>query len=150
MQEENRLQTEYQHLYASAQIPFVGKTLTVAQLAPYKQDLDRAVRKSAFEAEGRFFDENREKFDEIYDRLVKNRTEQARRMGYENFIPMGYIRMKRNGYGISEVEAYRKKIAEEMVPAVSELKKVQQKRIGADSLQYFEDVYKRQGNIQYG
>lgn len=141
MQEENRLQTEYQQLYASAQIPFAGKTLTVAQLAPYKQDLDRAVRKSAFEAEGRFFDENREKFDEIYDRLVKNRTEQARRMGYENFIPLGYIRMKRNGYGISEVEAYRKKIVEEMVPAVSELKKVQQKRIGADSMQYFDDTF---------
>ena len=141
LQEENRLQTEYQQLYASAQIPFAGKTLTVAQLAPYKQDLDRAVRKSAFEAEGRFFDENREKFDEIYDRLVKNRTEQARRMGYENFIPLGYIRMKRNGYGISEVEAYRKKIVEEMVPAVSELKKVQQKRIGADSMQYFDDTF---------
>ena len=65
MQEENRLQTEYQQLYASAQIPLQVRPLTVAQLAPYKQDLDRAVRKSAFEAEGRFFDENREKFDEI-------------------------------------------------------------------------------------
>ena len=47
----------------------------------------------------------------FYDRLVKNRTEQAHRMGYENFIPLGYIRMKRNGYGISEVEAYRKKLS---------------------------------------
>ncbi len=54
MQEENRLQTEYQQLYASAQIPLQVRPLTVAQLAPYKQDLDRAVRKSAFEAEGVF------------------------------------------------------------------------------------------------
>lgn len=67
------------------------------------------MRKAAFEAEGRFFDENQEKFDEIYDKLVKNRTKQARLMGYDNFIPLGYIRMKRNGYGISEVEEYRKK-----------------------------------------
>lgn len=43
-----------------AQIPFAGKILTVAQLTPYKQDPNRAVRKAAFEAEGRFFDENRE------------------------------------------------------------------------------------------
>lgn len=141
MQEENSLQTQYQQLYASAQIPFDGKTLTVAQLAPYKQNPDRSVRKAAFEAEGRFFDENREKFDEIYDKLVKNRTEQARRMGYENFIPLGCIRMKRNGYGVPEMESYRKKIVEEMVPAVCELKKVQQSRIGADSMQYYDDTF---------
>ena len=30
MQEENRLTTEYQKLYASAQVPFQGKTLTIA------------------------------------------------------------------------------------------------------------------------
>ena len=37
MQEENRLANEYQKLYASAQIPFMGKTVTVAQLGPYKE-----------------------------------------------------------------------------------------------------------------
>lgn len=62
-------------------------------------------------------------------------------MGYDNFIPLGYIRMKRNGYGISEVEEYRKKIVEEIVPAVTQLKKVQQRRIGADSMQYFDDTF---------
>ena len=62
-------------------------------------------------------------------------------MGYDNFIPLGYIRMKRNGYGISEVEEYRKKIAEEIVPVVTQLKKVQQRRIGADSMQYFDDTF---------
>ncbi|MDD3393738.1 MAG: M3 family oligoendopeptidase [Anaerotignum sp.] len=141
MQEENNLQTQYQQLYASARIPFAGKVLTVAQLTPYKQDPDRAVRKAAFEAEGRFFDENQEKFDEIYDRLVQNRTQQARRMGYENFIPLGCIRMKRNGYGIPEMDTYRKQVVEQMVPAVSALKKVQQIRIGADSMQYFDDTF---------
>ena len=73
MQEENALCTEYENLYASAQIPFDGKILTVAQLGPYKQSADRTVRKAAFTAEGNFFDENREKFDELYDKLVKNR-----------------------------------------------------------------------------
>ena len=34
MQEENRLCTEYQKLYASARIEFMGKTVTIAQLGP--------------------------------------------------------------------------------------------------------------------
>ena len=52
LQEENRLSTEYQKLYASARIEFMGKTVTIAQLGPYKQDPDRTVRKAAIEAEG--------------------------------------------------------------------------------------------------
>ena len=50
MQEENRLANEYQKLYASAQIPFMGKTVTVAQLGPYKESTDRATRRAALEA----------------------------------------------------------------------------------------------------
>ena len=80
MQEENQLQNEYQKLYASAQIPFQGKTVTVAQLGPYKESTDRATRRAALEAEGSFFDENRQQFDQLYDKQVKNRTEQARKL----------------------------------------------------------------------
>ena len=83
MQEENRLANEYQKLYASAQIPFMGKTVTVAQLGPYKESTDRATRRAALEAEGSFFDENREQFDELFDKLVKNRTQQAKALGFE-------------------------------------------------------------------
>ncbi|MBR2636548.1 MAG: M3 family oligoendopeptidase [Oscillospiraceae bacterium] len=141
MQEENALCTEYENLYASAQIPFDGKILTVAQLGPYKQSADRTVRKAAFTAEGNFFDENREKFDELYDKLVKNRTAQAKALGYETFTPLGYIRMHRNGYGVPEVENYRKQIVEYMVPAICELKKVQQQRIGVEQMEYCDDNF---------
>lgn len=75
MQEENRLTTEYQKLYAGAQVPFQGKTLTIPQLGPYKESKDRATRKAALEAEGTFFDQHQKEFDELYDKLVKNRTE---------------------------------------------------------------------------
>lgn len=141
MQEENALQTQYQQLYASAKIPFDGKTLTVAQLTPYKQSPDRAIRKAAFEAEGCFFDQNRAQFDSIYDQLVQNRTKQAKMLGYDSFVPLGYIRMKRNGYGISEVSSYRKKIVSDLVPAVNTLKKVQCGRIGVQSMEYFDDTF---------
>lgn len=47
MQQENALSTEYEKLYASARIPFDGKILSVAQLTPYKQSPDRAVRRAA-------------------------------------------------------------------------------------------------------
>ena len=103
MQEENRLANEYQKLYASAQIPFMGKTVTVAQLGPYKESTDRATRRAALEAEGSFFDENREQFDELFDKLVKNRTQQAKALGFECFVELGAIRRMRNCYTPADV-----------------------------------------------
>ena len=79
MQEENWLTTEYQKLYASARVPFQGKSLTIAQLGPfYKESTDRATRRAALEAEGGFFRRAPEEFDSLFSQLVKNRTEQAK------------------------------------------------------------------------
>ena len=140
MQEENRLANEYQKLYASAQIPFMGKTVTVAQLGPYKESTDRATRRAALEAEGSFFDENREQFDELFDKLVKNRTEQARLLGHENYLQLGYDRLGRNCYGPREVAAFRDQIARDIVPVVAKIKADQAARLGLDALKYYDDL----------
>lgn len=141
MQEENNLQTQYQQLYSSAKIPFDGKELTVAQLGPYKQDPDRSVRRAAFAAEGTFFDQNQKAFDDIYDKLVKNRTEQAKKLGFSSYTPLGYIRMKRNGYGPAEVQKYRSQIVNDLVPVMNALKQVQQNRIGTEQINYYDDAF---------
>ncbi len=141
MQEENLLEAEYQKLYASAKIPFDGKELTVAQLHPYKQHPDQAVRKAAWEAEGSFFDENRQKFDEIFDKLVKNRTEQANKLGFRTFVELGYIRRQRNCYGPEEVSQFRRQVAEDLVPVVVEMKENQAKRIGLTKLKMHDDLF---------
>ena len=141
LQEENALTSQYQKLYASAKINFDGKVLTVAQLAPYKQSADRAVRKAAYEAEGSFFDANREQFDEIYDKLVKNRTAQAKKLGYENYLELGYIRLNRNCYGPADVARFRRQVVESMVPVVAEIKKAQAKRIGIADMKFYDDNF---------
>lgn len=141
MQQENALETEYQKLYASAQIPFEGKVLTIPQLSFYKRSKDRDIRKAAYIAEGSFFDAHRAEFDELYDKMVQNRTEQAKALGYENYIPLGYIRMKRNGYGPAEVAAYREQVVKEVVPFVSEMKEMQKKRIGVSHFAFYDDLF---------
>lgn len=80
-------------LIASAKIPFDGKELNLSLLRPYLVNQDRNVRREAWKVFSRFFQENADKLDEIYDKLVKNRTEQARKLGYENYLELGYYRM---------------------------------------------------------
>lgn len=139
MQEENKFVSEYQNLYASATVEFDGKTMPLPLLGPYKQDPDRAVRKAAYEADAKFFDSHREELDTLYDKLVKVRDAQAKKMGLPNYIPLGYDRMGRNCYTAKDVAAFRDQIAEDMVPIVAKVKEAQRRRIGVEKLAFYDE-----------
>ena len=110
------------------------------KLGPYKQSGDRATRRRAYEAEGRWFDAHREELDALYDALVRNRTQQARNMGHETYLPLGYDRLGRNCYGIKEVEAFRDQIAKDLVPIVNLVRAAQARRLGLTSLALYDST----------
>ncbi|MEE3378681.1 MAG: M3 family oligoendopeptidase [Lachnospiraceae bacterium] len=147
MQEENELTTRYNNLLASCKIPFHGEECNLSLLSPYLHHRDRQVRKEAWEAYTSFFMEHEEELDWIYDRLVKNRTEQGRKMGHQNFSPLGYARMMRNSYGAEEIASFRRQVKKDFVPFVEELHERRRKRLGIDHLMYFDEgVYFDEGN----
>lgn len=142
IQEANKLESRYQKLYASLTVEFDGQTLPLPMLGKYKESPDRAVRRAAFEAEGKVFDANREELDEIFDKLVKNRNAQGRCMGYDNYIQLGYDRLGRNCYGGKELESFRQQIAQDLVPVIAQVKEAQRKRIGVDRLCIYDDKFR--------
>ena len=147
MQEENSLTMEYDKLIASAKIEFDGKELNLSLMRPYLTSQDRNVRKAAWEKATAFFVENGEKLDEIYDKLVKNRTAQAKEMGYENYLELGYYRMRRNCYDKEDVEVFRRQVKEYLVPFAEKLHDRRRRRLELDKLMYYdENVYFKEGN----
>lgn len=138
MQEENRLQSEYQKLYASAAVEWEGETIPMPKLGPYLQSPDRAVRKAAYETKARWFDAHQEELDTLFDKLVKNRTAQGRAMGYDNYIPLGYDRLGRNCWGPKECAAFREQIATDLVPLVTRIKERHAQRIGVDRMTIYD------------
>lgn len=147
MQEENALVLEYNKLIASAKIEFDGKELNLSLLRPYRVHQDRSVRQAAWKKTSDFYRENAEKLDEIYDKLVKNRTEQAKKMGYKNYLELGYYRMGRNCYGQKEVEAYRDQVKKYFVPFAEKLHERRRQRLGLDKLKFYDAaVYFKNGN----
>ena len=138
MQQENALASRYQKLYAGGQVQFDGKSLTLPEMGPYKQSLDRAVRKAAFEADGRFFDDNREELDEIYTKMIENRNAQARKLGYESYVPLSYLRMGRLGYNEADVKSFRDQVAQSVTPLAHEAMKEQFARIGLPNAKFYD------------
>lgn len=147
MQEENALTTRYDKLIAGAKIEWEGETLNLSLLRPYLTNNDRSVRRKAYEKYSAFFSSIAEELDEIYDKLVKNRTEQAKQMGYENYIELGYYRMNRNCYDKNMVENYRSQIKEYFVPFAEKLHERRRQRLGLEKLSYIDTgVYFPNGN----
>ena len=141
MQKENKLSSEYSKLVASAQIEFNGETLTLAQLGPFMESTDRATRKAAREASTSFFVEHEEKFDTIYDELVKLRHEMARRLGFNNYVELGYVLMNRIDYNAEMVANFREQVAEKIVPLVTRLQQRQAKRLGLEKLKFYDESF---------
>ena len=146
---ENELMSEYQRLFASAMVEWEGETLPLPMLGVYKQSPDREIRKKAYLKDAEFFKSNKKEFDRIYDELIKNRNSQAKILGYDNFINLGYDRLGRNCYGPEEVASFREEIAKWVVPAVCELKKEQAERIDVREMHLYDnDLMFKEGNVK--
>ena len=147
MQEENALTTQYNKLIASAKIPFDGQVCNLSLLRPYLTGNDRTVRRQAWKAYSDYFMTVADKLDDIYDKLVKNRTAQAKAMGYDNYIQLGYYRMNRNSYDRNDVENFRRQVKEVFVPFAERVHEIRRKRLGLEKLSYIDnEVYFKEGN----
>lgn len=147
MQEENRLMTKYQALIASAEIPFDGEIYNLSSLEVKTNSSDRIVRKRALQAYWNWFEQHEEEVAHIFDQMIKVRTRMAQKLGYDNFIALGYARMHRYDYNQEDVAKYRRQVLKDVVPLCSALYKRQQKRLGYDTLHAWDEkVEFLQGN----
>lgn len=146
LQLENKLSSEYTKLIASAKIMFEGEERNLPGLVPFQLSTERAMRKKANEAKYSFFVANEKKLDEIYDGLVKVRTRMAQKLGFKNYIELGYARMLRSDYNPEMVANFRKQVQEFIVPQASKLRERQKNRLGLEKLYYFDEKF----NFQTG
>ena len=142
LQEENRLSSKYSKLIASAKIQFDGEEKNLSEMVPYTQSKDRNVRIEASKKVAHFFKENKDEFDKIYDGLVKVRTTIAQKLGYKNYVELGYARLSRLEYDSEMVASYRKQVLENIVPLHTELRQRQAKRLGLDKLKFYDEPIK--------
>ena len=129
LQEINKLKSEYRKLIASAKIEFRGEVYNLSQLGKFTTSIDRETRKAASKASAGFFDEHFDEIGEIYDKLVKTRHAIAKKLGYENYIELGYKSLGRTDYNADDVKAYREQIYTDLLPLTNKLFKQQAKRL---------------------
>lgn len=144
---EADLASLYSKTVAAASADFHGEKLNTYGLLKHMQSTDRTERREAFLAWAGLFESIAPEIDRIYDGLVKLRAGMAEKLGFENFVPMGYLARRRYDYTAKELSVFRKQVREVIVPACEALFERQREALGLDKLYYYdESVGSPEGN----
>ena len=130
MVEENKVVMEYSKLMAGMEFEFRGEKMPRTLLMKWAKDEDRETRKECYEALGKGLAAHAAELDDIYDRLVHIRDRMAKKMGYRNFVELGYYRMGRLCYDEQTIRVFRDNILKDIVPVVSRLRLENAKKLG--------------------
>jgi M3 family oligoendopeptidase len=145
--EQSKLAAEYTALLASAKFEFRGESLTLSEILKFNEHPQRDVRHDALRLHWGWFDENRDRLDAIFDKLVRLRQTMAEKLGQKNFIPVGYQRMQRTDYDQADVERFRKQVRDLVVPLATELRQQQASALGIDPLMAWDEfIFDPAGN----
>lgn len=139
LKRENQLCTEYTRLIASARIDFEGETYNLSGLNAFETSPISELRRGASKAKFGFFETHKEELDQLFDQLVKTRTDIARKLGYENFTELARYRMLRMDYDLNMVSHFREEVKRHVIPLVSKLRRRQAERLQKEQLFYFDE-----------
>ncbi len=143
--EENKLTTQYSKLMSGIVIDFNGEKLPMSGISKYFTSADRDLRRRAYTAWGQAIEDNKAALDELYDKLVKVRTAMGRKLGFDGYSPLGYMRMQRNCYGKEEIAEFRANVLKYLVPLATEIRAKVGRDLGLGKQYLYDmDVYTAQ------
>ncbi len=140
MQKENALTTEYSKFMSELPFTYEGETMPLSVLRGKLEDTDREVRRKAAIAIGEGLSKEAATLDRIYDELVHLRDGMAKKLGYKNFVELGYYRMGRLDYNAEMVAKFRENVRECIVPAVCALKSGVADRLSIDGIKFYDEA----------
>ena len=128
------LDQQYQKIIGAMTVHFQGVERTPAQMAPFLEETDRALRRSAWEpvAARRLVD--RDALDDLFDRMIALRQEIAREAGFPSFTEYAYRTRERFDYGVAEATAFQDAIAKVVVPLARKIQDGRRAALGVEAL----------------
>jgi M3 family oligoendopeptidase len=147
MVQQSSLSARYIELLASASLDLRGETLNLSGIAKYAESPDRGLRYEAQLVRCRWFEENQDELDEIFDKLVSLRHGMARKLGFDNYVELGYLLMQRVDYDENDVARYRQAVQNLVTPLGTELREWQAAELGIEKVMAWDlSVFFPEGN----
>jgi len=138
LREESAIVNEYAQFMSELTIMFNGEKMPLTVLKKYMNDKDRGVRASAYDALGEAMEAHSDILDGTYDRLVKVRDRMAKKLGYKNYVELGYYRMGRLCYDEKDIAIFRANVLRDIVPVVARIRTERAKSMGIDEMKLYD------------
>jgi oligoendopeptidase F len=132
--EEAKLSQQYQKLSGSLTVKFRGEEKTLVQMGRYLEEPDRPLRQEAWELVARRRLQEAEKFDEIFDEMLKLRAQIAKNAGFENYRDYAFRRLGRFDYTPDDCTRFHDAVEKQFMPVVRELQAERRKQLELEKL----------------
>ena len=136
--ELEKLGTEYDKISGAQTVEWEGKEITLQQLKPVFQDLDRGRRQLAFETVMKRQLADREALNALWVKLFRLRQQIAANAGFDNYLEYQWKNFGRFDYSPADAERFYNAIAEVVVPAVARLNEKRRAKLGLDKLKQWD------------
>jgi len=123
---------KYGALSAAQSIEHNGETITMQKAALFLKETNESVRKEVFDKICNRRREDVEKFDELFDSLLKKRHQVAVNAGFKDFRDYKMEAMGRFDYSVSDCEDFHASVKEVIVPIVKSIKQTKLNLLGKE------------------
>lgn len=132
--EELKLSAEYDQIVGAQTVEWQGQEVTLPQLRPVYQDLDRAVRKRAWRLTAERQLADRQAIDDLWGKLLPLRERVAQNAGLSSYRDYRWRQMLRFDYTPQDCTRFHRSIELAAVPAAKRLYEARRQKLGLESL----------------
>jgi oligoendopeptidase F len=116
--EEAKLGQQYQKLAGSLTVQFRGEEKTLPQMARYSEEPDRELRREAWQLVANRRLQEADKFEEIFEQLLKLREQIAANAGFPNYLAYAFRARGRFDYTPEDCVKFHDSIEREVMPVL--------------------------------
>ena len=130
----SKLETEWSKVNGAMTVEWDGEQKTPAQLLPFLESTDRAVRERAFKLRAKPYIDQRQVLAGIFDNMYDLRQQVARNSGFENFRDYAHLEKNRFDYTPDDCLRFHEAVESAVMPAVERILRRRRSQMGIDPL----------------
>jgi oligoendopeptidase F len=142
-----KLETEWSKVNGAMTVEWDGEQKTPAQLLPFLESTDRAVRERAFRMRASPYIERRGVLAGIFDRMYDLRQQVALNAGFANYRDYAHLEKNRFDYTPDDCLRFHEAVESAVLPAVERLMRRRRGHMGLDSLRPWDLTADARGRV---
>ena len=137
IEEEKKLKNNYLKIL-NKKVLYNGIEVSISKVSTDYTNIDRNIRKKAYDTINNFYLENIEELEDIYFNLINIRNSIAYSLGFNNYKEYSLYSLRRFGYNYKDIYNFRENIIKYIIPLCNKLDTIKKKNLNIDTLKYYD------------